>query len=353
MSTPSTKLRSPVKTPNSSCDSLNNLSTFQLKELISKISVKKKKPTTDYISYAFLAIVIGVTVLAFPEDFFSNNLEAVKLSHVFYYGWITAISTGLGVIPFFFFDEPNKFWMAVSNAVAGGMMISASYSLAMEGAEVQSSTYADSGYPYDITVSVLTFLSISEVYVSAARTIVGFAIGVLFILVMQHILEAYQDLKVGDFAGASAQKMILIMFVMTLHSLSEGIGIGVSFGGSSGAQLGQFISLSLAVHNVPEGLAVALVLTSRKVSKLRTVLWAIFTSLPQPFTAIPAFIFVEKFAPLLPLGLGFAAGAMTYVAIFELLAEAVSDSNILITAITGGISCLVMNFLQNGVKGAL
>lgn len=324
-----------------------------MKELKNKITNnKKKKPATDYISYALLLVVLAITIIAFPEDFLNNKLDVVKLNHVFYYGWITAISTGLGVLPFFFFDEPNKFWMAVSNALAGGMMLSASYSLAMEGVEVEPSTYTDD-WPYSVTMNILGLLNISEVYVSIVRTILGFAIGLFFILVMQYLLTSYEDLKLGGFEGASAQKMILILFVMTLHSLSEGIGIGVSFGGSSGAQLGQFISLSLAVHNVPEGLAVALVLTSRKVSKLRTVLWAIFTSLPQPITAIPAFLFVEKFTPLLPIGLGFAAGAMTYVAIFELLSEAVADSDILTTATIGTLACLLMNFLQNGVKGIL
>lgn len=105
---------------------------------------------------------------------------------------------------------------------------------------------------------------------SFGRTGLGFISGIIFIIVTKYFLDRFENISIGDMDRASAQRMILIVFVMTLHSLTEGIGIGVSFGGSSGVQLGQFISLSLAVHNIPEGLAVALVLTSKKVSKLRS-----------------------------------------------------------------------------------
>ena len=84
-----------------------------------------------------------------------------------------------------------------------------------------------------------------------------------------------------------------------------------------------------------------------------TGLWAVFTSLPQPLTAIPAFIFVERFAILLPLGLGFASGAMSYVAIGELLSEALTDIGWLSTAGCSVTACVVMMAMQHGLKAAL
>ncbi|KAJ1392549.1 hypothetical protein B484DRAFT_299451, partial [Ochromonadaceae sp. CCMP2298] len=151
-------------------------------------------------------------------------------------------------------------------AIAGGMMVAASYSLVSEGANFQ----------VRVGPSVNTGL--------------GFFMGILFILATKYLLSSVDhdilDIGTNNTHNASSQKMVLIVFVMTLHSLTEGIGIGVSFGGISGMQLGQFISFSLAVHNVPEGLAVGLVLTTRKVDKLRAVLWAIFTSLPQVYICV-------------------------------------------------------------------
>ena len=275
-----------------------------------------KPSRVDWTGLAVLILIILVTVLFCPTF---NIQEKPTLHEVFYYGWITAVSTGLGVIPFLLFEEPNKFYMGVSNAVAGGMMIAASYSLMHEAFEPVDGGEGLFGFP------------------PAYRTILGVGLGVIFIIATKRFLDQYEHLKLGEISGVSAQRMILIIFVMTLHSVAEGIGIGVSFGGASGQKLGRFISLSLAVHNVPEGLAVVLVLTARKVTRLRSALWAVMTSIPQPLMAIPAFIFVENFLQLLPTGLGFAAGAMTYVAIFELLAEAVEDCSYQVTAVSGNI----------------
>jgi zinc transporter ZupT len=77
------------------------------------------------------------------------------------------------------------------------------------------------------------------------------------------------------------------------------------------------------MHNIPEGLAVALVLMPRGVSKFGTVLWSIFTSMPQPLIAVPVFMFASHFIFWQSVGLGFAAGSMIWVTSFELLADAV------------------------------
>jgi zinc transporter, ZIP family len=115
--------------------------------------------------------------------------------------------------------------------------------------------------------------------------------------------------------------MLLIVAVMSLHSVAEGVGIGVGFG-SHHDTFGRAIAISLAIHNAPEGLATALVLLPRGVSLLEAAVWCVVTSLPQPAMAPLAFAAVTWFQPLLPFGLGFAAGAMVWLAAMELWPEA-------------------------------
>ena len=83
-------------------------------------------------------------------------------------------------------------------------------------------------------------------------------------VVSDHFLSKYENLSIATLQGADARKVLLFVGVMTAHSLAEGIGMGMSFGG--GMTLGLFVNIAIALHNLPEGIAVSLVLVSKGVS---------------------------------------------------------------------------------------
>lgn len=209
---------------------------------------------------------------------------------VFLYALATALATGLGALPFLFARELSDRAIATSNAIAAGLMLGASLGLVAEGAH-------HGGW----------------------RTFVGVNVGIAFILLTQRLLGDHEP-TFGGLAGAGARRMLLMVVVMTVHSFAEGAAVGVAFGG--GMTLATAITVAIAVHNVPEGLAISAVLRPQGVSVLACVGWSVFSSLPQPLTAVPAYWFVERFADALPYGLGFAAGAMIFMVLVELLPEA-------------------------------
>lgn len=213
---------------------------------------------------------------------------------VFLYGLATAIATGFGALPFLFVRKLGRRTVAVANAAASGLMLGASFGLTLEGSRE-----------------------------GAAQTIVGGAIGLVFILAGNRLLEG-KDVHFGALRGAGARQILLIVSVMTLHSFAEGVAVGVSFGG--GAALATLITVAIAVHNVPEGLAISAVMRPRGSSVAACAGWSIVSSLPQPLMAVPAFLFVEHFRAVLPYGLGFAAGAMVFLVFLELLPEAYENA---------------------------
>ena len=242
---------------------------------------------------AVLVLLVG-TYFSIPPAFTFG--ATITTWHVWWYGWITCISTGFGALPFLCATNIPKRILALSNAVAAGMMLTASGSMSYEAFYLPQTDHSS--------------------YSPPTRLIMGLCAGIVFIIVTQKLVEGQEDTAFEQLQGANARKALLIMAVMFLHSFAEGVGIGVSFGGDAPPHLGLLISATLAVHNIPEGLAISLVLIPKGLGTLQTCLWCVFSSIPQPVMAVPAYIFIESFTPWLPIGLGFAAGAMVYVAFF-------------------------------------
>ena len=235
---------------------------------------------------------------------------------VFLLALLTALATGLGALPFLFARKPTRRWLGLSNAAAAGLMLAASLGLAYEGA-----------------------------LRGPLGVLVGAGIGFVFIILVRRLLSLEEHPAVfAGLGGLDARKGLLIVGIMTAHSFTEGVGLGVSFG--SGTDLGLFITLAIAVHNIPEGLAISLVLVPRGVGAGRAAFWSVFSSLPQPLMAVPAFAFVEAFGPLLPYGLGFAAGAMTWMVFAELLPDARRDAPDRLVAVVVALSVFGMLAFQ-------
>lgn len=167
-------------------------------------------------------------------------------------------------------------------------------------------------------------------------------LGLIVILISDRILNTYDHLSIDQIQGADAKKIILILGVMTLHSFSEGVAIGVSFGPSM--VFGVFIAIAIALHNIPEWLAISAVMVPRGMKRWKAWLWSVFSSLPQPLMAIPAFLFVQQFVRFLPVGLGFAAGAMIRMSFAELLPDAMEDvsKETVATIVTLGIVFMIV-----------
>lgn len=208
---------------------------------------------------------------------------------------LTAVATGAGALPFLFVRSFDRRNLGLANALAAGLMVAASLGLLYEGGLHGIRT-----------------------------TALGALVGAGFVALSSRLLSGHRDVHLGVLRGADARKALLLVGVMTVHSITEGVGVGVAFGG--GKKLGLLITLVIALHNVPEGLAISLTLVPQGTPVRQAVLWSIFSSLPQPLLAVPAFLAVETFRPLLGAGLGFAAGAMLWMSARELVPEALRDA---------------------------
>lgn len=204
---------------------------------------------------------------------------------------LTAIATGLGVIPLVFSKKIPPRLMSLAGAVASGLLLAAAFQL------VQTASAEN-----------------------ALLTIAGIISGLALITMSRRWLEKRASPGVSELPGVGVFGAVVVVGVMTVHSFPEGIAVGLSFG--KDLSFGSLISLVIALHNIPEGLAIGLILVPLGVKTWKAALWSIFSSLPQPLMAVPAFLLAGAFEPFLPFGLGLGAGAMIWMIGAEVLPEA-------------------------------
>jgi ZIP family zinc transporter len=232
---------------------------------------------------------------------------------------ITVLATGLGGLPFVFVkDFPERVTRA-GWAAAGGLMLSASvFNLIIPGVQ-------DGGI---------------------TPVAVGILLGAAVMLLASQWLDD-RELNFGVLSGAGAKRIILMLGTIFIHSFPEGIAVGVAYG-SGEVGLGLIMAVAISIHNIPEGVTVSLPLRAEGVSGWKCVGWALFSGLPQLIAVVPAYLAVWAFRPILPYGFGFAAGAMIFLVLSEMIPESRADeTQRLFSAVAGMAGFLAMMVLQN------
>jgi ZIP family zinc transporter len=217
-------------------------------------------------------------------------------------GLIASVSCGFGAIPLAFKGIDPERHKGIAYAAAGGLMFAASvYNLILPGLTLSESA-----------------ISLAE----ALPVILGILLGAAFLWQADRYLSP-ERLGTTKWKRFGNKSQILIFVAMAVHSIPEGVAVGVGYASETvyANELGDYIALAIAIHNIPEGLAVSVPLRATGVSLTRCFWIALLTSLPQPIAAVPAGYVSWLFQPVMPIFMGFAAGAMIFLIILELIPE--------------------------------
>lgn len=179
----------------------------------------------------------------------------------------------------------------------------------------------------------------------------GFWIGILFLLGLDHLIP---HLHMGSSQAEGPQtrlrKTTMMVLAVTLHNIPEGMAVGVVYAGlvSGSAQItaagALALSLGIAIQNFPEGAIISMPLRAEGMSKSRAFLGGVLSGVVEPVGAVATVLAAQRIIPALPYLLSFAAGAMLYVVVEELIPEMSQGkhSNIGTISFAAGFSIMMM-----------
>lgn len=186
---------------------------------------------------------------------------------------------------------------------------------------------------------------------------IGFTLGVLFLLLLDYIVpHLHNSAKKSEGPESNLSQNTKLWLAVTLHNIPEGMAIGVIFSGilnSTGTVTisGAFaLAIGIAIQNFPEGAIISLPLKEKGMNKFKAFIYGVLSGIVEPIAAIITIMFTNFINPLLPYILSFAAGAMIFVVVEELIPDAQSKdhSNLSVIGVTLGF--VLMMILDVGLK---
>ncbi len=162
----------------------------------------------------------------------------------------------------------------------------------------------------------------------------GFFLGALFIFGLDKVLP-HLHINFQETEGVKSpwQRTTLLVLAITLHNIPEGLAVGVLFGGVAAgipeASVAGALTLAIGIgiQNFPEGIAVSMPLRRMGMSRWKSFMYGQSSAIVEPIAAVMGAVAVTFFTPLLPYALAFAAGAMIFVVVEEVIPETQQDNN--------------------------
>jgi ZIP family zinc transporter len=238
--------------------------------------------------------------------------------------------TAFGASFVFFFKNMNRVVLDGMLGFTGGVMVAASFwSLLAPAIEMTE----------------------GEGFVKVIPAAVGFLLGAIFIFGLDKVLpHLHINFKETEGIKSPWQRTTLLVLAITLHNIPEGLAVGVLFGGVAAgipeASIAGAVTLAIGIgiQNFPEGIAVSMPLRRMGMSRWKSFMYGQSSALVEPIAGVLGAVAVTFFTPLLPYALAFAAGAMIFVVVEEVIPETQQDKNTNIATLgfIGGFIVMMM-----------
>jgi zinc transporter, ZIP family len=243
-------------------------------------------------------------------DYFESINPILAALYATLFTWFL---TAFGSSFVFFFKNMNRVVLDGMLGFTGGVMIAASF--------------------WSLLAPAIE-MSKGEGFVKVIPAAVGFALGALFIFGLDKILpHLHINFKETEGVKSPWQRTTLLVLAITLHNIPEGLAVGVLFGGVAAgipeASIAGAVTLAIGIgiQNFPEGIAVSMPLRRMGMSRWKSFMYGQSSALVEPIAGVLGAVAVIFFIPILPYALAFAAGAMIFVVVEEVIPETQQDKN--------------------------